>query len=284
MVLHDLCAKKPETNHHLDMLLKPKTLFLGLLLSVLSVTSLSAQAIVGAWYVGDTSTDGSDVIVFFGNGYYMHITDAASGGGLDGYERGTYTWSGVNGTSFTATGLVDQNGDNGLSHIDNGTTTFSITGDSLTITDADGASTGSDVLTRVTGANDIIGAWVEGNITVNDSVTVAVFMSNLTYFIASDLAVDGDGLAGIERGSYTWVSATGAFTSSADLNTDGGFGLSGSPPITSMTIASGVLTASDGSETATFNSVTAVPEPSTYAVIAGAFCLGIAMLRRRKQS
>lgn len=262
----------------------PKYLLLTAALSLAALSTASAQAIVGAWYIGDTSADDSDVIVFLSNGYYMHMTDAGAGGGDDGYERGTYAWSGVNGTTFTVNTLVDQNGANGFSDNNNTSSTISITGDTLTATDFDGPSTGDFNLTRVTGANDIIGAWVEGDITAADSSTVVVIMSNLTYYIASDLETNGSDFPGIERGTYTWNSSTGAFTSNADLNTDGGYGLSGSPPITSATISGGVLSLSDGSETSSLYSVTAVPEPSTYAVIAGTLCLGIAALRRRKRS
>jgi hypothetical protein len=248
--------------------MKPKsiTLILSLLFSVLSFPNLSAQALVGAWYTGDTSASDSDVIVFFGNGYYMHMSDDSTGGAFTGYERGTYTWSGVNGSSFTATAITDTNNDNGLSAIDNGSATLSISGNTLTADDFDGPDTNPFNLTRVTSANDIVGAWFEGDITATDSSTVGVFMSNLTYFIASDQGTDGGGgLPGIERGTYTWDLATGAFTSNTALNTDGDNGLSGTPLVTNITITSGVLSAYDGSETTTLYSVTAVPEPSTYA-------------------
>ena len=260
-----------------------KRLLLAAALCLMAASTLSAQAIVGAWYVGDTSSGDSDVLVFFSNGYYMHMNDDDTGG-LDGYERGTYTWSGVNGTSFTVMAIADINGDNGLSHNDNTSATISITGDIFTATDFDGEGTGDSILTRVTGAKDIVGAWYEGDITANDSTAVVVFMSNLTYFTASDEGTDGDGHPGIERGSYTWVSDTGEFTSSTAVDTDGSSGFSGAPFITNITISGDIMYLTDSEETGTFNSVTAVPEPSTYAVIAGVFVLGIAALRRRKQS
>ncbi|HQR09677.1 MAG TPA: hypothetical protein PLW68_00005, partial [Casimicrobiaceae bacterium] len=81
--------------------------------------SLPAQSIVGAWSGSDNTTEGAYVIAFLNNGTYFHIQDALASdgpGGVDGYERGTYTWNPVT-KAFTLTTLIDTNGDIGLSGV-----------------------------------------------------------------------------------------------------------------------------------------------------------------------
>lgn len=249
--------------------------------ALLAVCSVSAQALVGAWSFGDTTTDDSGVVVFFSNGYYVHVGDTTNDAlpsGFDGYERGTYTWNGVNGTAFTATAIADTNGDTGLSSINNSTTTFSISGNSLTVTDADGLGTGSMVLSRVTGSPAIVGAWFDGDVTSPLSTNVGIFLPNGTYFLVTDRATDGAGHAGIERGTYLWNSGTGAFSSTTILDTNGDFGLSDPPLITNITVSGGIMTLTDSGGS---NTLTAIPEPSTYATLAGLGALGLAFWRRR---
>ncbi len=96
----------------------PKALLLTITLSLIAASTLSAQALVGAWTYGNTSSpdsSGTGILVFLDNGVYFQAesenTDDAPGGST-GMERGTYTW-----TSNTLTIVstdTDTNGDNGL--------------------------------------------------------------------------------------------------------------------------------------------------------------------------
>ncbi len=259
-----------------------RTVMVSLALAFAATGTAHAQTIVGAWSFGDTTTDDSGVLIFLNNGIYFHIEDttAASGPtGFDGYERGTYSWSGVNGTSLTFNTLTDTNGDIGASSIYSGAT-LSITGNSFVIGNPDGLGGTSDPLTRVTGGGAIVGAWYDGTPTSSLSTNVIVFLPNNTYFLVTDMS----GHQGIERGTYNWNSLTQAFSSSTLLDTNGTFGLSDPPFITSAAVAGGILTLTDSVGPSNLNSISAVPEPSTYAALAGVAALGLAAWHRRRRA
>ena len=270
-----------------------KSLLLPAALALLAVCSASAQTIVGAWRFGDTTTDDSGVLVFFGNGTYFHIEDTTPGAGpsgFDGFERGTYSWSGTNGTSFTATPINDTNGDIGISSIFSGTT-LSISGNSFVFTDADGLGSGpGETLIRVTGANALVGAWYVGDVTGSQATNnsgVAVFLNNGRFFLARDLPNgDPDGADEIEHGTYLWNPGTGTFSfpNSALVDQNANVGLYSPPLITSFSVSGSTLTGFDGGNfyLTSVNS-TAIPEPSTYAALAGLGALGLAFWRRRQR-
>ena len=101
-----------------------------------------SSPIVGTWVGGDTTVaDSSAVITFFANGTYLMAQDGPSGDptGHDGMERGTYTWNAGTG-AFSATTLVDTNGEWGLSN-PQGSQTLTVSGDTLTIDDGTGPVT-----------------------------------------------------------------------------------------------------------------------------------------------
>jgi hypothetical protein len=181
----------------------------------------------------------------------------------------------------------DRNEDIGLSSLDPASTKLSLSGNTLTVIDPDGPESGTADFDRVTGANAIVGAWFTGDVAVagnaNDSA-VAVFLANGSYFLARD-GVDG-AEDEIEHGTYQWTPGTGAFAFTAsfiDQYADGGlYAESGPGLITSFTVSGNVLTGIDGYGDFTLNSVSAIPEPSTYAALAGLGALGLAFWRRRR--
>ena len=92
-----------------------KAYILGALFSLLAVSQASAQSIVGAWTIDDTTAEGTAVTVFRSDGTFFHIENALASeapGGFDGFERGTYTWDSVTG-AFTSATIQDLNGDVG---------------------------------------------------------------------------------------------------------------------------------------------------------------------------
>ena len=109
-------------------------------------------------------------------------------------------------------------------------------------------------------AQSIVGAWTIGDATA-EGAAVTVFRANGTFYhIENALASEAPhGFDGFERGTYTWDSVTGAFTSATlqDLNGDIGFsnlnGLSG----VTVSVSGDTLTVSGvpGGESPTFTRV-----------------------------
>ncbi len=130
-----------------------RTFLIGILFGLLAASAACAQSIVGAWTTGDTTGEGAAVIVFFANNTFIQIQNAKASEaphGVDGFERGTYTWNPSTG-AFTSTTIQDLNGDTGLSNL-NGLPgiTITVSGDTAAITIP---GVGSASATRVTGTS-----------------------------------------------------------------------------------------------------------------------------------
>jgi hypothetical protein len=109
-----------------------------------------SRPIVGAWFAGDAGRSNSSAVVVFHEDltYFMAQdgdSSAATGdaNGQDGMEYGTYTWDPTTG-AFTATPIVDTNGEWGLSH-PQGAVTVTVNGDILTFSDRSGSATAARV-------------------------------------------------------------------------------------------------------------------------------------------
>ena len=231
-----------------------KTYLVSILFGLLAASQASAQSIVGAWTSGSTTVEGASTVVFFPNGFYIQIQNAKASEaphGVDGFERGTYSWNAQSG-ALTINTIQDLNGDTGLSNISGVPgITFVVSGDTATIT-VPGSSAISG--TRVTGASPIVGAWGGANAAPDDS-GVLVFLPNGVYFMADDgdSISDPSGHDGIEHGTYSWNAATGVITSATTpapyVDTNGKWGLSDShgtirisPDLLTLTIADGTDT------------------------------------------
>ena len=204
---------------------------------IATVGSPLVGSLVGAWQFGDGAADDSGVLVFLSNGTYFHGQDSvADGTGVDGMERGTYTWNESTG-AFTATPIVDTNGEFGLSH-PIGSFVFTVNGDVLTVVD----NSESALLSRVvSNSSAIVGGWQFGDGTSSGS-GVVVILGNGTFLMAEDSEVDDQfEFDGMERGTYTWDSGTGAFFATVEVDTNGEIGLSHPRGAITITIANGVL-------------------------------------------
>lgn len=271
---------------------KPFRSLLLAALAMLAVCSIPAQTIIGAWSFGDPSiaNSGSGVVVFLSNGYFFHAENADTGAaptGFNGMERGTYSWNSGTGAMTLAT-LTDSNGDIGPSSIFSGAL-FSVSGNTLTITDADGPSTGSSTMSRVSDASTLVGAWSFGDPSVaNSGSGVVVFLPNGYFYHAenADTGAAPTGFNGMERGTYLWTPGSGAMTLSTLTDSNGDIGPSSifSGALFSVSGNTLTITDADGPSTgsSTMSRVSAIPEPSTYAALAGLGALGLAFWRRRR--
>ena len=241
------------------------------------VYSAPEPTIVGAWSFDDFPSNaiGGGTITFFSNGYYVIVETALPGDaptGISGFERGQYAWNAATG-AITFTTLVDTGGDYGLSG-SNGAEgmTLTLSGDHAVFS-APGEA--PHALTRVvsTAANAIVGAWGEG--TVQDNSVVAVFLPNGYYFMAQDgdstPAGDPSGHDGMEWGTYTWNPATGAFTATALVDTNGEWGFSHPEGPQTFTITEDLLTLVGNSGEFALSRVGAAPATVTLSNLSQGF-------------
>ncbi len=177
-----------------------KTYLLCVLFGLFVASQALAQGIVGAWTRGDTTKEGSSVIVFLANGFYYIFENvrAPDASVRAGFELGKYDWNPKTG-ALTGTIYDDHitaaNSTRGWrTSYPGGTLTLSCDGATLSI-----PGSGAQTLTRITGASPIVGAWYLG---IN--MGVLVFLPNGTYYEAY-----GPANGGIEYGTYSWNPASG---------------------------------------------------------------------------
>jgi hypothetical protein len=234
-----------------------KTIILCACFGLLAASPVLAQSIVGAWSSGDTTKEGSAVLVFFANGSFYYIENVARSeapAGVPGFERGTYSWNAATG-ALALHILQDNNGNTGIGAGDGlPGITATISGNTLTISTPGG---GGLVGTRVSGASPIVGAWSFGEAHLADKSAVVVLLPNGVYFMAQDgdstpATGDPSGHDGIEIGTYSWNATTGIMTSSRTpappyIDTNGEWGLS------NITAASTIKVSADGASLAVFD-------------------------------
>jgi virginiamycin B lyase len=232
----------------------------------LTLPPLPPTDIVGGWYMNGPAgsvagTTSAKAFTFTGDGKYYLADDDSSvldPTGRSGMEQGFYTWNPATG-AFTDLTMTDTNGQWGLSHsICNNAL---ISGNTLTMSCADTSNPtafSSFSLTRVVNTtNPIVGSWYGGTATSNRMFT---FLSDGTFLSAGNEnpALDPTGQKGMERGTYTWNSSSGAFTHVTTVNTDGQWGFSQS--ICNKAIVSGdtlTLTCADTATPTAFSSFSA---------------------------
>jgi hypothetical protein len=216
--------------------------------------SLPAQSLVGSYTGSDWTQEGSYLLVLMANGTYYEIEDALPAdapGGVDGFERGTYTWDPVT-KAFALTTLLDTNGvnagANGISGVSGVTAT--VLGKYLSLHFPDGTAFTAPTVIE---SSQIVGTWVAGDTAVADSSAVLRFFANGFYMFAQDGPNnDPTGHDGMERGTYTWNSGTGAFTAVALTDTNGTWGLSNPSGSVTVTVSGDTLTYTDSSGPVTY--------------------------------
>ncbi len=197
----------------------------------------STGSIVGSWNFGSTTGPNNlAVITFFNDGTYMLADDGdpvKDPTGQDGMERGTYEWSSTTG-AFKSTTTVNTDGQWGLSAPEPSNVCMEVIGNKLTFTDSNGSNTATRIIDV---ANSIVGTWYNGDsrASVPDNLGVYTFFDDGTgtggtYTLEEDGPSGpsgGGGQDGMERGTYTYNTATKAFTSTCpSVDTNGEWGLS----------------------------------------------------------
>ncbi|HVF65459.1 MAG TPA: hypothetical protein VNE58_15840 [Casimicrobiaceae bacterium] len=219
----------------------------------------AAQGIVGAWSQQTGAVEGAHVVIFLGNGYYVHIENAKAAEaphGRDGFERGTYAWNAGSG-ALSVTTLQDTNGDVGLSGL-NGVANVVVraSGDVLTFSVP---GEGPSSLGRVTGPNPIVGAWAMGVASGGAAWNVVVFFPDGSYMMAEHGPSEGGGMSGIEHGTYSWNAGSGVVTASrpplVDTNGTWGFSHLPNPLVMQVSADRGTLNGSTGQESFTLTRV-----------------------------
>jgi hypothetical protein len=217
-------------------------------LALLPLPALSqtvAPEIVSAW----KHVTENFVMIFRHDGVF-YVIDAE--GGQPGMERGTFQWDKTSG-EFSVNVVVDTNGDAGLSD-PSGATSITISGNTLTYTVA---GEGSFPFTRIVNTpSAIVGSWhipgQDANLT---------FMADGTYYHSEESDDEPDSTTGIERGTYTWNSGTGALSATLLTDTNGDIGLSNPAPSYNFTISGNIMTIIDGAETFTARRITPILSP-----------------------
>lgn len=201
--------------------------------------NLVTGPLVGSWYAANPG-GGTDQIVFTfrGDGTFQVVdqgTHERDPSGQSGLESGSYSWDPASG-AFHFSLSVNTDGEWGLSH--SGVETMTVLGDTVTMS----GSKGAWGATRVSSAaGTIVGSWFGQHPTNRGPDQVAItFVADGSFVVGSQGSAPTMH-AGLERGTYTWDSATGNFSYEIQVNTDGDWGLS-SAGITRLQVAGDVLT------------------------------------------
>jgi hypothetical protein len=214
--------------------------------------------IVGSWYgAGDTTA----MITFFANGDYLQSQGTVAGTAQytvqqlmvwPGVESGTYTWDSNTGAFASTCPTVDTNGSAGLSNgytsgftayggtpIDITTCTtknkiITVSGNTMTVVDPSftpGVPASTYTMIRVINAYPGVGSWynmkINGVSAGTGTSLIYTFFANLDYMQSQSISTGAGTMPGLEHGTFTLNTGTGAFASVCPtIDTNGTAGLS----------------------------------------------------------
>lgn len=191
----------------------------------------------GSWVPAPGELDGTLVLTFIdGTRFSLTRTGGDPQDGQDGVEVGTYTWNSDTG-AFTRTITTDTNGGWGLSGTE-GDVSFTSEGDRLIFYLAQDDAT--ITFDRVNDPESLVGGWVPAAGELSGTLVLTFDGTRFTLVRTGGNPADGED--GLEIGTYSWDTDTGAFTSTILVDTNGGWGLSGVEGSISFTLGGDVLT------------------------------------------
>jgi len=180
--------------------------------------------LVGSWVVGSPTipTEPVVVVTFLDASHFLYVEEGTQDAdGDDGLERGTYSWNPLTG-ELHAQVDYDGNGEWGLSHA-RGDLRVRVDGNELIYADADGET--QLVPVQRDSANPLVGSWTSGDPSDPEPLLAVVTFFDESHFLLAQHGGNPAGSNGIERGTYSWDPATGAFSAivTVDTNDDSGF-------------------------------------------------------------
>lgn len=188
-----------------------------------AITTLQSQfALLGSWFAQNTTGPNFIVFTAMADGTFMISEDGSNDpAGVDGMERGIYTWDPATGV-FTATVQRDTNNQNGISHTP-GPYTITITGNSADFTSGNGLTTFTRVVDTTAPVNPLVGAWRFLALDdVQGSLAALTIFEDGTFVLVGDEALPTSD--GIERGTYVVGSGNDVtLTRTIDTSTTAGF-------------------------------------------------------------
>ncbi|WP_446808911.1 PEP-CTERM sorting domain-containing protein [Methylomonas sp. 2BW1-5-20] len=223
------------------------------LASALIGNAEASSSVVGSWFGQNLGQSQSTIVAtFLPNGEFFLFNQGNSlldPGGQSGLEYGTYNWDSATG-SFGATDSISTVG-GWISAPD--ISSLSVVGNILSV------NNGAATLNSIPNVdNSIFGNWYLENTGNIQGSAVVSFLPSGVFFLAEVGVTDAFGHSGIETGTFTWDSSTGAFVPTVTLDTNGGWGFSDSGQITvAVTGNQAQYTNSDG----VFNVARIAPVP-----------------------
>ncbi|TCV86779.1 VPLPA-CTERM sorting domain-containing protein [Sulfurirhabdus autotrophica] len=178
----------------------------------------SADQIVGSWLLDNGSS--FSVATFLQDGRYVDASAVAGDPAHTGIEWGTYSWNPVSG-AITATSTGDTNGNWGIANDVDGTQYLTVSGNAGTIFQNCGPSCTGSVNRILPSSPQIVGSWLFDS---SGTQVVTTFLQDGRYMEASVVAGDPTH-TGIEWGTYSWNSSTGAITATSAGDTNGNWGI-----------------------------------------------------------
>lgn len=195
-----------------------KRLLPCLTFTILTASPLTAQSIVGSWFMARNSEIPNDAVVtFLANGTYLMAEDGPRDReGMSGMERGTYQWN-PSTKAFSSKVQVDTTARWGLS--DGHIKSITVSGNMLT-SKSESALKFKKIASP---KSKLVGSWFFKK---SDGYAMITFLANGDYFMAEDGNGGDGGRTGMERGTYKWDESTGKLTNKVRVDTNGTWGLS----------------------------------------------------------
>lgn len=188
---------------------------------------INNDSLVGTWEIASPTESDLFLLSLFEDGTYVHAeVNETTSNFLSGMEWGTYNVVGLG--EVTASHILDNNGDAGLSTFDGSGPRLRIiaqpSGSLMYSSDInnDGISDNTFGLRRVV-SDGILGTWL--STTTENDLLMLVFFDDGTYFHGEVDEDDNTEISGMELGTYEHDEARGLMTVTTTFDNNGSTGL-----------------------------------------------------------